>query len=689
MKNNKFKCFLMVLVLIMTVSFSVSALEFQQPQLLEEMEAEGLIPELSERLPENPMVIEPLHEIGNYGGTANVYNAVSPDVPFAAIFLMGRYGPFRTDRLGNPGEPNLFKDYEHNDDFTEWTFYMREGIKWSDGHPLTAQNWYDMWRYYHTDQRLTPHISEEDVSYEENSVTIYNEHGQERTVKKEVVDDYTIKITSDKPYPILINRMTNIFGSSSQPAPMHFLKQFHPDFIGEEEAEAKAEKAGFSSWTEVFDNFNPVAQGHMTTNQTTGNWPTLSPYVLVEREQNKMVFERNPYFWQVDSEGKQLPYIDRIVAEFASDTEIVNGKIISGDTDFQAFSLNPENIPLYKRYEEEGNYTTHIWDNAVNAAVFEPNYSYEDEVVRNLFREKDFRVALQLAIDSEAINEEILFGRGDAARVTVLPGTKWYKEEYEEKYAEFDPEQAEALLDEMGVVDQNGDGWRQDPDGNDIHWVIEHISGETPYGPITEMVMSDWQSIGINVTRRLQEQSLANTRLGTNEMAMWVWHGDGRDGLVFPTFVTRALSPGHVGSSWMQGFNTEGDAGEYPPEIVEEMFRTHNQMTYATSEEEQIELGQKYLQNSADNVWTISTVNGVPQPIVVTNDMKNFPTKADFPGEGDPIYLHALFWTNPYNPPQFFFENREEINYDKSLLPVMYNELDLDPIDRALDHEWL
>jgi len=687
MRNKAIFTGISLVAILLVVSMTVFA--YNEAPVLKKMVEEGILPPVDERLPENPVVVEPIDDIGEYGGTANVYNGVSNNAPFIAIFLMGRNGPFRTDRLGNPGVPNLFKGYDVNEDYTEWTFYLRKGVKWSDGVELTAWNWYDMWKYYWGNDVLTPFISSENVTVEDNAVTFYNEYGQGRTVRKEIIDDYTMKFTCDIPNPTLINRFTNIFGNDSQPIPMHFLKQFHADIIGEKEANAKAKAAGFDDWSQLFHFFNANNAGNMTTCQTRAFAPTLEPYVVVERTQNKVVYERNPYYYKVDPEGNQLPYIDRIVANLVAEREIINGKIITGETDLQAFNLSPQDLPLFKKYEKVGDYTTQIWNNAVNVAVYEFGYSYEDEVVRNLFRQKDFRKALSISIDRDAINEKILFGQGRPGTVTVLPDTKWYEPEFETMNAYYNPEEAREILDSLGVVDRDGDGWREDANGNDIAWVVEHQTGETPLGPVTEMVVSDWQDIGLNVTKRLVEPSLGGARLGTNQMAMWVWHGDGRDSLVFPTFITPAIAPGRMGQSWLTWYNTGGSAGEEPPAEVLEMYETHTKMTYATNEEEVIRLGKKYLRMAAENIYTIGTVNGVPQPFVVKNDLKNFPTAEDFPGEGNPTYLHALFWTNPYEPSQFYFEGRKPIDYYESKLPVLYEQIDKDPVEIARENGWL
>ena len=206
------------------------------------MVKKGLIPPLEQRLPdpEDIHIVQPLHNIGKYGGTARTFNAEGPKRPYTSQMLMGTHGPFKTSPEGKPGVPNVMKGFEHNADFTEWTLYLRKGLKWSDGTELTAENWLLFWKHFRANPDLNPSIRTAKVTIEDKAVTFYNEFNFKRTVRKEVIDDYTLKYTADISYPTLINHLSHPHSRQEYYLmPMHFLMQFHPDSIGEAEATAK------------------------------------------------------------------------------------------------------------------------------------------------------------------------------------------------------------------------------------------------------------------------------------------------------------------------------------------------------------------------------------------------------------------------------------------------------------------
>ncbi len=261
-----------------------------------------------------------------------------------------------------------------------------------------------------------------------------------------------------------------------------------------------------------------------------------------------------------------------------------------------------------------------------------PKYGYEDKFLVNLFENRKFRISLQLAINSERINNDVLFSTGRIARCTVLPSTMWWKPEYETKYVEYDPQKAKALLDEIGVVDTDGDGWREHPDqpGKNIHWVVEWTESEGPKGQVSEVVVQNWKAIGLNVDLREQEAGLYWQRMYTDLMAMSTWHGTERTGMLwaassgphFPSFPSVFAASG----VWYNWYKSGGQTGLEPPEEVKELYSWWVNMAKSTSKEEMLKWGQKILDNNAENVWNISTrVTDFAQPIVVKNDVKNFP----------------------------------------------------------------
>jgi len=686
----KKKLIVVLLVGAMCLLGVTSALAYNEAPILRTMVAAGKIPPLEERLPDpdSVKVVKPLHSIGRYGGTARVFNAEAPKRPYTAQMLMGTHGPFKTSPEGKPGMPNVFKSYEVNDDFTEWTFHLRKGLKWSDGYPLTSENFLLFWKYDRANPDINPIIRSAEVTIEPKAVTFYNEYQRGRTVKKEVIDDYTIKYTADISYPTLINHLSHPHSQQDYYiVPMHFMKQFHPDFIGEKAAEELAKKAGFDTWYQLYLFFHPI-QGQQTTVQVLGNFPpSLSPFVCVSKTQTKLIWERNPYYWKVDSEGNQLPYIDRIICEHVPDKELINGKIISGEVDFEGFMTTTPDIPLFKKYEEQGGYHTDIWNFAANSTVYHLNYSYNDHVVRDLFRNRKFRIALSIGLNRERINNEILFGKAKPVRMTVLPNTKWFKPEYETKYAEYNPEEAKRLLEEIGVTDRDGDGWREDANGKDISWQIEYIISEAPREPIAELTKEMWRDLGLNVDVQLREATLGFERVDTNDCAMWIWHGDARTETLFPAYVNSHMFPGWIGVSWNEWyFSADKSVGEEPPQEVKDIYDAFVKMERATSEEEFVKWGQRMLDSAAENLWVIGTCNDFPHPMIVKNDLLNFPTEKD----GPLLYIWTTWWTNAYEPAQFYFKDRPQVKLEESGLPKIYPVEKLKgPVTRALEEGWL
>ena len=685
MKRTPLVLLTVVLTAVLLLSTNVWA-QYREAPLLTEMVSRGLLPPVGERLPDDPKVVEPLHEIGRYGGTANIYE---PAYTFELMQLMGVATPFVQDVNGTPGLPQLFTGYEVNDDFTEYVFHLRPGLKWSDGELLTAWTFYDYWRYFKANPDITPNIDVEKVAIEERAVTFTDEplEGVGRTVRKEVIDDYTIRYTSDKPYPFLINSMSHSYSQmESVVRPMHFLNQLHPEFIGMEAAQALAEKAGFEHWYQLYTHIgNPREQ---SSGQFIGNLPpTLAPFVMVESTPNRRVYERNPYYWKVDTAGNQLPYIDRIVTNLVNDRESVDGRIISGEADWAGFNTDTTSIPLYRQFEEQGDYTTTIWQNTFTALVLWPNYCYADEALAKAFQTRDFRLAMQLTVDRERINDEVMFGQSRTVRHVPKPETNiLFDPEFETRYTEFDPERAAEILDELGYVDADGDGWRDDPDGNQLAWTIPYLEVETPRTPILEIILEDWHELGLNVNGQVVEGSLHWQMFGANELPMMLWHSQSN----IPLTQSRDFhgAPGHNGVCYRTWYISGGASGvEPPPEIVQFYDWFYQEYLTGGTDEEIREAGLKVWNSQVENFWFIDTVTDFPYPVVTANDMRNIPTKDD-----GPLYWSwDMWWANAYTPAQFYFENRPQVTAEESLLLEMYDpeQLALHPIDRAIDHGWL
>jgi len=465
--------------------------------------------------------------------------------------------------------------------------------------------------------------------------------------------NYAVKFVFQAPKPYFPERLTHV-GAWNLFFPKHYLKQFHPAYVGEETVAEKAKEEGFDHWYQLFWDKN----SHVWGLPLNKDRPTICPYVLEKKTSDRRVYTRNPYYWKVDTAGNQLPYLDGIVAEIVTDVEVVQGMIMSGEIDFAGIQAGIRNYPMYKKYENEGGYRTILWESGMGSdVIYMPNQTNEDPVLREIFQDVRFRKALSLAIDREEISDSIYFGKAEPRQYTVLESSKHYKPEFAKAYTEYDPQRAKKLLDDMGLVDENGDGWRERPDGKNLNFTIEYYTIETPKQPNVELVSQYWREIGMKVESRAISGELQEQRATANLMDMTLWHGDRGTDIYFPVdpHWIIPLYPSWartIGPEWARWFQTEGKSGIEPPAKVKELYGWWEEVLSEPDKERRMELCEKILRSQAENLWCIGTVGASPYPVVVDSDIRNFPEKG--------LWVWDTLWTMSQDPSQLFFEGGED-----------------------------
>ncbi|MFW6269271.1 MAG: ABC transporter substrate-binding protein [Bacillota bacterium] len=607
--------------------------EFNQATSLEEEAASGELPSVEERLPEEPYVVKD-REIGQYGGTLDVIS-LRPSVTYIDGRAMDSNSFLKPSPDGGEFLLNFAKKVEISEDTTTYTIHLRKGVKWSDGEPFTTEDiefWYeDMLQ----NEEITPVIGD-----------VWKTDGE--LFELNVIDDYTFEFIFSEPKPYFKPQIAHTFGAEPL-VPKHYLKQFHPEYTDMEKIEAEAEEAGFDHWYEYFQD--RALRASIIPGQP--ELPTLGPYTLVEKKSNRHIFERNPYYWKVDAEGNQLPYIKRIETEIVSDREVINGKIMSGEVDFEGAATDIRNYPMYKNYEDEGGYKTYLWNSGMGSeVVYMVNQTIEDENLRDIFQDKRFRRALSLGMDRDEISEAIYFGKAEPRQYTVLESSQYYEPEFAETYIEYNPDRAKELLDEIGIEDVDGDGWREGPDGEDFSFTIEYYDFETPKEPNVELVISFWQDLGLDVNSKAVSGELQGQRAPANMMDATVWHGDKASDVLFPMNNTFLIpGPPEWGASiwpdWGRWFETDGEEGSEPPAQVKELDSWYEDMIKEPDEEKRIELGKKILEAQAENLWAIGTVGDAPWPVIVKENLRNVPE--------DGLWVWDTFWSRTRDPSTFYF----------------------------------
>lgn len=599
-----------VLMLVFAVG-GVFAQYKEAPQLAQ-LVASGELPPVEERLPKEPAVVEVVEEIGQYGGTWQRAALGVNDIQLVARLsyeTLVRWNHDATDVV-----PNVAKDYEITNDGRTFTFYLREGMKWSDGHPFTADDIEFWWNDVILNTDLTPVPPE--------WLTIDGELPE--FVK---IDDYTVQWTFPQPYGLFLRAIATRgnYDESMTTYSKHYLSQFHPNYRSEEELKALLAQEGMENW---FQLFRQKMDARIHGAEVPVIWPW---YVTRPSPAQPVVAERNPYYWKVDTEGNQLPYIDQVTHYVVENPEVLNLRAASGEIDMQLRHILVDNLPVFVRNAQQQDYRVLQWQGAEasNFLVY-PNMFVENDTLRQLNRDKRFRQALSLAIDRNEINDLGYLGLGRPRQVGAIPLSPVYEEGVDQAYVERDLDEANRLLDEIGLTERDSEGYRLGPDGQRLSITLDLAPVFGPWPRMGELVVDYWSDIGIRAQLNVMERSLFQERAESGNWEWGVWMSDrGATPEVEPLF----LLPGRgqtAYSPWFDWFSTQGRQGEPPPEGSPERlaYDLYARVKATPDQDELIELMKEIIRLNVENLWYIGTVGDMPHIVIVKNDFRNVPEVA-------------------------------------------------------------
>jgi len=598
---------------------------FREAPMLAAAVARKQLPPLRERLPDDPIVVEPLTRIGRYGGTAVVFTTSNTGLGEGSL-LNNVEPPLRIGPEVRRVLPNYARAWDYSHGGRHLTLHLRKGIRWSDGHPLTADDytfWFDRMQ---KNKDINPIQSPPwDTA---------------RVVK---VDELTVRFEFQDPNPFFVNELAHHGQYYAQPG--HYLRQFHADFVPKESLEKRAAELGFHDWVAYFGKMQ-------STTDPEVNCPSLLPYIVEKQGLSILTFKRNPYYPKVDPAGNQLPYIDRILALVVQNQEMMTAKACTGQATLAGAQTQTVDIPLFKRGERKCGYRTLIWHrlHGVDVAI-QCNLTCEDPELRAVFRDVRFRRALSLAINRDEINQTLYFGHATPRQTTVIPTSRFYEREFATAYIRHDPAEARRLLDAMGVADRDGDGRRDRPSGAPLNITLEWTPMETPKGPTMELVVEHWRDVGLDIRLKQLTGGLQSERARANLMHMTLWHADRTSDILFPPepfwFVPmRRHWEVSIWPQWALWYLSGGEKGERPMPLPMQLLVWWKEMRTCMDEGRRIELGKKILRAQAENLWTIGTVGLAPHPLVVKNTLRNVPEKGYW-GWDDR-------WSFPYHPETWF-----------------------------------
>jgi peptide/nickel transport system substrate-binding protein len=429
-------------------------------------------------------------------------------------------------------------------------------------------------------------------------------------------------------------------------APAHYLRQFHAKYADKEALQKLVKSVGVRSWAALHTRMDAPYRND------NPNLPSLQPWVLRNKPPaDQFVFTRNPYYHRIDPQGHQLPYIDRFLLQ-SVDSKIVPVKTGAGESDLQARYLNFDNYTFLKQAAARNNYQVRLWVTArgANFALF-PNLTVADPVWRQVIRDVRFRRALSLAINRHEINMVVFYGLATEGNNTALKQSPLYDPKFQHAWAEFDPEQADKLLDEMGLTERDGADFRLLPDGRPLTIIIESAGDSADQTDVLQLVRDCWRRVGIKLLIKTTQREVFRNRVFSGQSVMSVFFG-AENGMPTPMSSPAEWAPTDQQqlqwSQWGNHFESNGKAGEpIDMPVAKQLLELYNQWTRSTSRDERMAIWKQMLEINADQVFSIGLASAVPQPVVVRETLRNVPERAMFnfdPGGFFGIYRPDQFW---------------------------------------------
>ena len=595
----------------------VSAIGGESP-MLKKMVDEGKLPPLEERLPENPLVENPVSEVGKYGGKL---------VLGTAFFLDDERLPSRADRNGffqfsypfpaqGPIKPNLAESWVWNDDGTKLTINLRKGIKWSDGAPFTTDDVIFFMEDIVNDEKVAY------IWFYENN--FYDAEGDFPKITK--IDDHTIVFDYDETAFLFEKKYANVVW---QALPKHHFKTWHPKYNSQSNYEALNEKLKILGVN------------------SEGGRVTLNAWVVDEYvPDGKLHMTRNPYYWKVDSEGNQLPYFDEFEIIIAGDRPAVGLGNMTGEFDHDHMWTG---FPHYSMWlEEQGKPQRDYSIGFSNAPGMKINFNFDSEnaAARKINRSIDFRRAISLAIDRQAISRTLAFDLMTPIGSAWAPDSPYFDQASGYLYSEYDPKKAKEILDDANIIDRDNDGIRELPSGEKLELIWDMYAHDL-YTPMSEMIVETVRGIGVNLILNEKHQTLHNKNFtsGNFELSTHDFESYNEPLLMIDKWIpTKPGSPNfHVKAYENGGFSKEYN------EFTQLLKKANT-----TSIEEGIALGREAGKIMAENVFMIH-VGVRKRPFINANRLGNMvleSTRVQEYGNFDPPFRYMQVYEKyPPNRP--------------------------------------
>ncbi|HEY9075281.1 MAG TPA: ABC transporter substrate-binding protein [Anaerolineaceae bacterium] len=619
----------------------------KEAPMLAEMVKAGKLPAVEKRLPDQPLVVTDREKIGVYGGELRL-SMMDPVWWVSAYDILVERFLVYSDKDGRTIVPNVLAGWEVTPDGKTYTFKLRKGMKWHTGDPITTEDVRFWWEDHMTNKEI-------------NSSPWWQFRFGGQNMKVEIVDEVTFKFTFARAFgnfPAHLTRWDP--GADCIVFPSKYLKQFHPKYTDKAKLEADAKAEKLESWVQWYNNH--IAPGKWGGPKFTIEYPKIFAwYLKANPAQGLFQWERNPYYWKVDAQGQQLPYVDTLRFDYVAASENHKVKLAQGEIDIMGQHIvTMADYPFYKENAAKGNYIVgdYISSMGDRVTLFPQHTLTEDPGLTEIVRDYRWVQALSMAINREEINQTLFYGTAKMGAMSPMPSSKYYKPEYGTAWAKYDKAAAEKLLDDMGLKKGAG-GMRTRKDGSPLKYNIENCGIRV--GPVVpkfcEMIVSYWREIGVDATTKEIQESLYNERMQNGLVHVGVWHADRCSDMLFHIepqwFIpTSNGSQGGPDAKWGQWYlapdRTKPGLVE-PPADIKKLLETFDKMTEVVDENERVKLGQEIFDYLAKNPLEIGTVLECPAPLCFNKNLRNLPKPKAYIGWDS-------YGLSTYHPEAFFYE---------------------------------
>lgn len=595
--------------LAVATSLGVSAQPFNEAPMLAEQVAAGLLPPVEERLPVNPRVLQAL-EVGQYGGTwQRAYRG--PGDRWGPTKLMEeRAVEWYADADGVLSlQPAFVESYSVNAESTEFTFTLLEGLKWSDGHPVTTEDV----AFWYNDIFLNPDIVPNiDPTFAPGGTPM----------ELEVIDDRTFTVRFSQPYVYFLTILAK--DSTGEPSldrpsflfPKHYLSRFNNRYATEEELAALAAEYGAERWQDLWGS-----SGRITSWWLNPDLPVITAWRIETPPPGDVVtMVRNPYYYQVDQAGNQLPYIDRIEHRLFEAQDSFNLMIVQGQIDMQMRYANVNDFTFYMENAEAGGYDVMQWIAATTWSLL-PNHNTTDPALAALFANREVRRALSIGIDRELINELAFSGLAIPRAPAPVNGSPNYREDLAAHWVEYDPDTANAILDAEGYAERDSDGFRLHPGGGRVQIVVE--ANSDAFANTLELLAANYADIGIELLPRIIDRTQWDDNRRNNTFQMQYYPFDRLS--VVAADPRRMMGNDSFAAQYFIWYQTGGASGMEPPadHPIREVWAAWDRASTAPSLAEADAAMAELIETFVTEGWVIGIVGETPVLAIVQNDFHN------------------------------------------------------------------